>query len=207
LRRALCGAALLDVVASPAPARDGGAIMTATTCASCGESVRHCRAAKHKCCPECKCGVAKLARGVRQAVLCLHRTLDLEPLLRGELLAAMAAVLARPELPELDAGAEFCPHVFSWPKEGSPVVHYPAGGHGPRVEHPPGIVCDYCQWRCDELGWPLAAYGRQPRKVCPGCFRLTEWRNWDRGRLRCRECGSRPGEPDFRAMLIGTVPE
>lgn len=160
-----------------------------THCLACGYSVRSCRAGKHKCCPDCKCGVAKLSGGVRQLALCLHRTLDLEPLLRGELLAAMAAVLVRPEQRELDAEPEFCPPPFLWPKTGGALVHYPLGPHGPRVEHQPGIVCDGCQWVSDGEGWPLPSFGREPRRFCGGCQRLIARRHWGEGHSeRCREC-------------------
>jgi len=167
-----------------------------TTCAACGYSVQRCkRRVMHKCCPDCKCDLKPHCSPVRQLNLALQLTLDLEPLLRGELLAAMAAVLARPEVPELDSSGVSDLPEFLWPKEGPAVVHYPLGGTGPRVEHPPCIVCDGCQWGVDAVtGWPIAAAGREPRITCNGCFRLTARHNWDASARRCRECQKLAGE-------------
>lgn len=123
--------------------------------------------------------------------------LDLEPLLRGELLAAMAAVLLRPcQACDTGATAEKSENAipldsFAWPKVGPAVVHFPWGGGGPCVEHPPGIVCDECQWRKDSDGWPLPSCGRESQRVCHGCRKLRTRRQWCAvGVALCSECAA-----------------
>src|SRR5262245_39521988 len=73
-------------------------------CRACGYLRRQCIklwVRQAKCCPDCSHGPPALPQpsrsyGVRQLALTVQRTLDLEPLLRGVLLAQMAAVLWRP---------------------------------------------------------------------------------------------------------------
>jgi hypothetical protein len=113
--------------------------------------------------------------------------LDLEPMLRGELLEAMASVLLRPSQAETPAH-DIPLDLFEWPKVGPPIVHYPWGGHGPRIEHPPGIVCDECQWQRSEQGWPLPSCGREPQRVCAGCRRLRRRAQWHPAAEMCSDC-------------------
>jgi len=123
----------------------------------------------------------------------VHVGYDFEPLVRGELLAAMAAVLLRPspdEQPMLDGWSDYVPPPFEWPKVGPAIVHYPLGPSGPRVEHPPGIVCDGCQWECDTQGWPLGACGRLPRRWCAWCRSLVPRFRWQPIASRCLDCAS-----------------
>ena len=117
--------------------------------------------------------------------------LDLEPLLRWATLEAMAAVLMRPsegDAPAPEASLPIPLDSFRWPSVGAAEVHYPWGGHGARIEHPPGIVCDECQWQRAADGFPLSAHGRQPQRVCGGCRLLRARWAWGRGSDRCAEC-------------------
>jgi hypothetical protein len=119
-----------------------------------------------------------------------YMALDLEPLLRGELLEAMAAVLLRPSQGvSVGDASESGPSLdFEWPKVGPAIVHYPWGGNGPRIEHPPGILCTECQWQCGADGWPLPSCGREPQRVCAGCRALRARRQWGNGWQLCAEC-------------------
>lgn len=185
-----------------------------TTCAACGYSVQRCKVRMQvKCCPDCKCNLKPWGTPVRQLTLPgLQRTLELEPLLRGELLAAMAAVVARPEVPagnnlgaQIDSAEASEGAAFLWPQTGDPLVHYPLGGEGPRVEHPPGIVCNLCQWVTGPDGFPLPSLGREPRRFCAGCQRLIapdRWVAYGSKREHCARCTAR----GIFAAVLGMFP-
>lgn len=131
------------------------------------------------------------ARGRQLSFAAFQVGFDFEPMLRGELLAAMAALLLLPapdEQPTLDGWGDYVPPPFAWPATGSALVHYPLGAHGPRVEHPPGVLCEFCQWQCDEQGWPIGAAGRQPRRWCTWCHSLIARGHWSRVAGCCVDC-------------------
>ena len=127
----------------------------------------------------------------------VHPGLDLEPLMRGAVVSQLATLQQRPPDAEqladtipLDDAGEYVPPPFVWPKVGAAVVHYPLGGRGPRVEHPPGIVCDLCQWQADETGFPVGAFGREPHRFCNGCSQLQPRRRWHVSAGVCRQCSA-----------------
>ena len=83
--------------------------MTHPNCSSCGCEHRVCRELwrrQRKCCPDCTHGgaVCWMLRARQPYLPALIRGLDLEPLLRGALLAEMAAVVM--QLPEPEASED-----------------------------------------------------------------------------------------------------